>query len=284
MLKHLYALYKLPSEVRFVVRGATDIVRRKADPRLRFVATDVLPRHKHSGRQLDMILTYRTNDQLLRVFAKGRRARFYTSLEQHLYEHGLDVPRLLGSIRRAELHIAVWEYVGGRPPSFHPSAVEHCHAIIRAVAKASLHHLPLAIHKTLAPRTLWLDQVHHELNSYVDQLRHFPQVLCHHDIKRENLILTGDGRCFIVDWDSASMGAAGSSLRLFALFEDAELRSSLFSLYANLMRMHEVDVLPKDVEFAATVNQALWDIHTGLPSHVLRGRLLLERAAQLRGK
>lgn len=193
MLKYLYALYKLPSEVRFVVRGATDIVRRKADPRLRFVATDVLPRHKHSGRQLDMILTYRTNDQLLRVFAKGRRARFYTSLEQHLYERGLNVPRLLGSIRRAELNIAVWEYVGGRPPSFHPSAVEHYHAIIRAVAKASLHHLPPAIHKTFAPRTLWLDQVHHELKSYADQLRHFPQVLCHHDIKRESLILTGDG-------------------------------------------------------------------------------------------
>jgi thiamine kinase-like enzyme len=99
-----------------------------------------------------------------------------------------------------------------------------------------------------------------ELHSYG------PAILNHNDLTALNVILGDDGLIRIVDWENASLGPPGASLRKFANHDPVK-RRRIAELYSGYMTNFGIPLRPDDVLRVMQGQQAFWYLAAGLRRH-----------------
>jgi hypothetical protein len=98
----------------------------------------------------------------------------------------------------------------------------------------------------------------------VGELRSYgPAILNHNDLAARNVILGDDGLVRIVDWENASVGPPGASLRKFAT-RGPDRGRGIAELYSRYMTDFGVALRPDDVLRVMRGQQAFWYLNRGL--------------------
>jgi hypothetical protein len=182
-------------------------------------------------------------------------------------------PRFYGRIDTTE----VWEYVAGGSKPLRTYTQAELNALLQGIA---------AVEATLKspdlPQTFWLRpvarrleaaaEISADLRPFVPNIRKFARwesrllqqafvpCLTHNDLHSHNIILAGAQIC-LVDWESASFGPPGATLRVFSDWPMREKRAIAvrYARYRNRLGF-PVDI--PDVIFAMHTHQMFWAFHT----------------------
>ena len=205
-------------------------------------------------------------------------------------------PRFYGRIDTIE----VWEYVTGTSKSLRAYTPAEISALLQSIAavEASLDPPDLPQTFWMKPvakrllaaagtskglrRSFWIKPVARRLlaaaetgeglRPFVPQIRKFAlwesrllqqtfvPCLTHNDLHSHNIILTGAQPC-LIDWESASMGPPGATLRVFSDWPSSQKRgiATRYAAYRNRFGF-PVDI--PDVMFAMHAHQMFWAFHT----------------------
>lgn len=206
----------------------------------------------------------------------GRSNGFSHDLTRALSELPLPcyrAPRFYGRIDATE----VWEYVPGTSKSLGAYSQAETDALLRSIA---------AVEATLGapelPQTYWLMPVAGRLRkaaekseglrpfvSHIRQIARWearlmqqPAVCCltHNDLHSRNIILAGRQIC-LIDWESASLGPPGATLRVFSDWPTARKRAMAVS-YGRYRKRFGFPVDIPDVLFAMHSHQMFWAFQT----------------------
>jgi phosphotransferase family enzyme len=200
-------------------------------------------------------------------------------------------PRLYGRHNDVEL----WEYVKGDTLSFHNYSKSELVALVRSIAAVETQ-----VSAPGLPQSYWLSPLAYQLRQAAKEIPEFspfvsqfkilsawePRLfersrghcLTHNDFHSQNVICSPQGY-YVVDWESASLGAPGASLRTFAEWPEAKYLP-IVNAYAKFRLEFGQPVEVSEVLFAMRVCQAYWAFSTGrrqrLPDRFKRGFKLLQ--------
>jgi thiamine kinase-like enzyme len=184
-------------------------------------------------------------------------------------------PRFYGRIDTTE----VWEYVTGTTKSLRIYTRAELDTLLRSIAavEASLDHPDL-------PQTFWIKPVAKRLEAaaetseglrpFVSHIRKFARwesrllqqafvpCLTHNDLHSHNIILT-DAQICLIDWESASFGPPGATLRVFSDWSLSQKRG-IAVRYAQYRKRFGFPVDIPDVMFAMHAHQMFWAFHTAV--------------------
>nr|WP_237684061.1 phosphotransferase [Pseudaminobacter soli] len=183
-------------------------------------------------------------------------------------------PKLYGRLDDIE----VWEYLDGEAKSLHKYSPAELKALMMAVAE-----IEAAASDVELPATYWMKPVGPalrrtsnawpELAAWTSQIKHLtrwdPEIigrsigacLTHNDLHSNN-ILVRRGGFSIIDWESASLGAPGGSLRVFAS-GPVQRRRQIITWYLQGRKRFGLKANPGDVEFSMNAHQGYWALHMG---------------------
>lgn len=197
------------------------------------------------------------------------------------------VPRLFGRVNDVE----VWEYVEGHSKSLSTYSRSELASLIDSLVATEV-----AISDPDLDTSFWMRPVaarlrsvnipkFHRLDSHIRHIAYWERAiierslgpcLTHNDLHSNNILFTNRGFC-VVDWGSASLGAPGASLRVFAEMAKCD---EVVNLYAATRKRYGKPVDPRDVRFTMIAHQAMWALHTGyrqrIPDRIKRGYALME--------
>jgi hypothetical protein len=200
-------------------------------------------------------------------------------------------PTFYGRLDKTE----VWEYVAGHSKALASYSQPELEALLEGVVAVET-----AVHSPDLPQTYWLKPVAKQLQAaaetdvrfrpFAPQIRQIaawegrliaaaaPSCLTHNDLHSHNVIL-GDERIHVVDWESASLGPPGATLRCFGNWPMAEQRRIAIG-YARYRARYGHPVAVRDVLFAMNLHQAFWALRTAArqrkPDRLLRGWRLFQ--------
>ena len=223
---------------------------------------------------------------------KGMRRR--SRLDHYLTARGYPVPRYFGLVEVDGQAAILWEDCPGvSPRTFGEAPHEQVATAVREMARISATAHDVLDHADVPKVTRWVHPIAHELMSmqadmeglarhqarlealaeveqtFIDSLEGFqPQVLNHNDFVGKNTLMQDDGSVRILDWDSASIGPAGASLRWFAFARDPRT-ATLPDVYADEMCASGVPVKASDVRHVMQVQQTFWLLSSGVEKREL---------------
>ena len=242
----------------------------------------------------------RTFHLLKLSYGESGRAELHVRLTpwkaHHLTAHDLDaylaarpypVPMYFGSVRDQENVAALWEYCHGRTfRSFIKATPAQIEAVVRAIALISATATDVAEQVHVPVRQRWVHPVAQDilaLNGAMKGLKRLRarletfaaheeallerlqgqelQVLNHNDLVSKNTVLMDDGTVRLLDWDSATIGPPGASIRDFSKQEAAD---EVAALYAGELRRHGVPAKDDEVRFVMRAQQVFWNLSSGL--------------------
>lgn len=230
-------------------------------------------------------------------------------LEIHAYltGRGLPTPDFIGMKRvgRQRDHVYVWRHVEGRADlTFRNYSPEDILRVARALAVLAARTPDVAQHVPLRAEMLWVGPKAKDIRAYpalfekkkikrafrayakretkvLSRLGSMPcEVLTHNDAKAPNIILRPDD-VTIVDWDSATIGPHGASLRVFARHrDDSDVGAA--EAYVQALAENGMTADPRDVLFTLRAQEVFWGLATGLKhgnmARIVRGLLLAKTA------
>lgn len=225
---------------------------------------------RERGRNLALMVKY------------ARRPR--TKIDAYLSNRGLPIPEFLGTVPALDGVASMWEFHAGRSPLLENCTGDELNRVVGAIAHIEAACLGVESSVPLPPaaarsdpallewistnqstgtspaRLASLAGVEEEL---VEQLNSFnTRVLTHTDLHGKNIIFTSEGDIRIIDWESASVGPPGSSLRRFSAL-GASIEKFAASAYVMHMKRQGFDLNLDEVLFVMRGQLALLVIHKG---------------------
>ena len=227
--------------------------------------------------------------------------------EMHAYltGRGLPTPEFIGMASVDEDYVYIWRHVVGRADlTFRDYTSADVMNVARALALIAAKTGDVAEKVPLRAEMLWVGPKAADIRAYpalfekkkikrayrayakreakvLERLASFPcTVLTHNDAKAPNVIRDGD-RVTLVDWDSATLGPHGASLRVFARHRD-QLDAEAAEAYCRTLADHGMSADPRDVLFTLRAQEVFWGLATGLKhvnmARIVRGLLLAKTA------
>lgn len=227
--------------------------------------------------------------------------------EMHAYLNGkgLPTPEFIGMASVGDDYVYVWRHVAGRADlTFRDYTPADVMNVARALALIAARTTDAAQRVPLKAEMLWVGPKADGIRAYpalfekkkikrafrayakreakvLSRLSTLPcDVLTHNDAKAPNVIRDGD-RITLVDWDSATLGPHGASLRVFARHRD-QLDAEAAEAYVHTLAEHGMTADPREVLFTLRAQEVFWGLSTGLKhasmSRIVRGLLLAKTA------
>lgn len=224
-------------------------------------------------------------------------------ISQALSGLNLPTPFCYGSFVMRGRGVALWQYQDGFSKKFFHSFtdVELVQAA-RAIASYNFLGAEDKVRKIVGVAQFWSGSVSAQLKEFVTKfsvlrdrvdvincyvrfeglllkvlLRDSQICLNHNDFKASNILFLHSGECVITDFDSASFGCFGVSLRCFAVMP-LERRLLVVNEYVKRLKELGVVVSPESIHQVMCAQQILWALHTGIR---LGNRLRVERGLNL---
>lgn len=188
------------------------------------------------------------------------------------------VPRMLGRIDRIE----VWEYIEGTSKPLYSWSEPEIDSLLIALCAGEAAAPPMA---GIVPPTYWdkstarlreraLADAHFKpVASAIRQLGAWEQrirsamagdTLTHNDLNTHNILRTGNGALYILDWGSASLGAPGGTLRTFAAPSNLDHVRDIARRYAQTRGRYGNPVDCEKVFLSMIAHQIMALVRTGL--------------------
>ena len=218
------------------------------------------------------------------------RQRDDNRLDAYLSAQGLPVPEFFGSVENDGLVATIWEHCpGASHKRYNRMSAPHRRETIKAMAMISAHSSDVRDHAEVpnGPRwvhpvagdidqiaSLWGDLGPHRrdidyLAAHEDEIiQRFhqagPQILNHNDLMARNVIAMDNGDVRILDWDSATIGPAGASLRGFVYSMKGGAARDAAELYASEMGRYGISLKSDEILYVMRAQQVFWYLSSGL--------------------
>lgn len=173
----------------------------------------------------------------------------------------------------------IWEYVDGTSKALTTYSREEIDELMLAIATAETAVVASDIRQTywMRPVAGLLRKVAETAPEFAAFRSHISVIarleaelidrcagdcLTHNDLHSFNIMRTDKGYC-LVDWESASLGPAGASLRIFADWK-LEERKFVAERYSRHKKKLGAPIGVDEVLFAMHAHQAYWALHSGV--------------------
>lgn len=236
----------------------------------------------------------------VRLTRWAHRGKNNYRLSAYLSDREYPVPRFYGAFKSGGDQAGVWECCeGSAHGSLEAFTLDQVNSLIDGLALIGARSIDVADHARVPTEIRWARPVLTDLlalpqaeavrprleglldkeAAILERLQGMEQtILNHNDIVARNVLARDDGSVVIVDWDSASIGPAGASLRAFAALPLAEHAAAR---YASQLRDHGVSTRESDVLFVMRAQQTFWFLTSGLvkrrPQRIMTGTKRLEQ-------
>ena len=225
-------------------------------------------------------------------------------LDDYLTAKGFPTPTCYGSVNDGANVAVLWEYCDGQTArSFVKASRDQIEATVRAMALISARSQDVAEHFRIPTLTRWiepfagrileqeaefdglapyragLERLASREDAMIERMQSQTlQVLNHNDLVARNTLMMADGSVRILDWDSATLGPIGASLRDFAKLEDD---AEVADLYGAELRRHGLAADDQEVRFVMRAQQIFWNLHIayrkGLTAKVVNALKVFEK-------
>lgn len=218
------------------------------------------------------------------------RQRNDNRLDSYLSARGFPVPIFFGSVENEGLVASMWDYCpGASHKRYNRMSAPHRQATIKAIALISAQSSDVRDYVDVPDGARWVQPVARDIDQIaslwgdlgphrreVDYLAAHesgiihrfhqggPQVLNHNDLMARNVIAMDNGDVRILDWDSATIGPAGASLRGLVYSMKGSAARDAAELYVSEMGRYGIDLKSDDILYIMRAQQVFWYLSSGL--------------------